>query len=73
MSSDTASKTEMWTKGFCQSTGSTVHALSAKIFDFLYSFTGFPKKRMQKVTALSAGIFWRGTGAEKTQKHGLAY
>lgn len=48
MSPAMAWKTETWTKGFCQCTGSVVHALSAEVLVFWYSFTRFPKNRMQK-------------------------
>lgn len=48
MSPAMAWKTQTRTKGFCQCTGSVVHALSAKVFVFWYGLTRFPKNRMQK-------------------------
>lgn len=45
--------------------GSTVLVLSTK------NATRFPKKTMENATVSSAGTFWRGIRAEKTQKHRL--
>lgn len=45
--------------------GSTVLVLSTK------NATRFPKKRMENATVSSAGTFWRGIRAGKTQKHQL--
>lgn len=45
MSSAIALKTEIWTKGFCQSIGDAAHALSVEVFGFFVQFYNTSKKR----------------------------
>lgn len=63
MSSDDAWKAEIWTKGF--------HQVAQFLFFLQRMLQNFQKKRMENATVSSAGTFWRGIRAEKTQKHRL--
>lgn len=54
-------------QSFCQSTGSTVHALYAKVFGVLYSFTGFLKRTMLRV-AVSSAVSSGGESGQRQRK-----